>query len=704
MTVLYISNPFPIFLDKNGKALQNGYIYIGSANSNPETSPINVYFDAALTIPAPNPVRTINGYPSRNGTPAQLFTSENCSITVKGKQKNLVFNAALVYAQNSIAVTVESIADLRLVATGLDGLAISTLGYYSAGDGGSNQFYWDASSSETDNAATVVKPTATVGNGRWLALNPMDVTMRKWGCKGDGSTDDTARLQAAIDFCYNSHADEHPVVKVGIGRYSITQVNMRNHVRIVGENESTSHSDVALSLGYGSEFIQPAGTNLDMFLWNILDDGGAISDAGIEYCSIRGGWTGIGDATTTSGSAIKFDGCTPTQGVRIGNLLIANFAEDAVELTRHALPNTMYNIWGRKLGGFVLHVKTIDGRISHMFSADKIQGDFLVSGLIKVDESSFTGTNSGSAETYLFINCKHEIDSSATSTTAYSPNTFIFNDVDRAVVTLINCDTQPSNPLGGGTPDTNAVLKITGSKTPYFNIIGCRMGSSNAVSDYLVDDTVRGIKIGKRNRNARYLSPEYNLIVSHASTNIIEDTRQLNDDTGVMDGFARFKRDAAGKMQWSDGTTPPDANLYRAAEGRLVSDFGIQAKKLMARGGTQLQASDFALSAGWGNAASVAVDAVSASNHDQRFRIIVTCNGSGIAANPTVTLTFVDGIFASGQKWAVPPVAVCAMGSESTGAIAQISTGARSINTLVMRYNSTPSAGLTYVIDCVLIG
>jgi hypothetical protein len=58
--------------------------------------------------------------------------------------------------------------------------------------------------------------------------------------------------------------------------------------------------------------------------------------------------------------------------------------------------------------------------------------------------------------------------------------------------------------------------------------------------------------------------------------------------------------------KWSDGTAAPDSNFYRGAEGRQVSDFGIQAKKLMARGGTQLQASDFALSAGWGDAASVA--------------------------------------------------------------------------------------------------
>ena len=199
MTV-YISNPFPIFLDKNGHALENGYIYIGAANSNPETSPVSVYFDDALTIPAPNPVRTINGYPSRQGTPAQIFTASNCSITVKDKQKNLIFNAALVYAANSLAVNVATIADLKNIV-GMSNQKVSTLGYYSIGDGGANNFYYNSSSVDTDNGGTIIKPSSISGAGRWLAVNPDVCNIKQFGAKYDGSSNDTSYVTAAVAAC-----------------------------------------------------------------------------------------------------------------------------------------------------------------------------------------------------------------------------------------------------------------------------------------------------------------------------------------------------------------------------------------------------------------------------------------------------------------------------------------------------------------------
>ncbi len=88
-----IVSPFPFFTDTTGAPLEGGYIYIGQSNLNPQVAPVNVFFDAALTIPAPNPVRTVSGYPSRAGTPSNLFTSNNAySIVVRDKNMNLVFS------------------------------------------------------------------------------------------------------------------------------------------------------------------------------------------------------------------------------------------------------------------------------------------------------------------------------------------------------------------------------------------------------------------------------------------------------------------------------------------------------------------------------------------------------------------------------------------------------------------------------------
>jgi len=93
MTALSVKPPFPIFTDTAGQPLEDGFIYIGVANQDPVTNPITVYWDAALTIPATQPIRTLAGYPSRAGTPARLFAGVNYSIVVKNKNNALVYQS-----------------------------------------------------------------------------------------------------------------------------------------------------------------------------------------------------------------------------------------------------------------------------------------------------------------------------------------------------------------------------------------------------------------------------------------------------------------------------------------------------------------------------------------------------------------------------------------------------------------------------------
>lgn len=90
-----IVSPFPVFNDLDGTPLEAGYIYIGTANLNPEVSPINVFWDAALTVPAAQPIRTVGGYPSRNGSPGNLYVSPTTfSITVRNRNQAFVFSSA----------------------------------------------------------------------------------------------------------------------------------------------------------------------------------------------------------------------------------------------------------------------------------------------------------------------------------------------------------------------------------------------------------------------------------------------------------------------------------------------------------------------------------------------------------------------------------------------------------------------------------
>ena len=96
MTATYLQIPFPVFFDSNGDPLDNGYIYIGRPNENPRTDPIEVFFDAGLTEPAPQPLRTIRGRIDKRGSPANVYADlalpSQYSMTVLNKNQELVFS------------------------------------------------------------------------------------------------------------------------------------------------------------------------------------------------------------------------------------------------------------------------------------------------------------------------------------------------------------------------------------------------------------------------------------------------------------------------------------------------------------------------------------------------------------------------------------------------------------------------------------
>ena len=90
MSLNAIQNQISFFADVDGSPLDNGYIYFGVANQNPETNPITVYWDSAGTQPASQPIRTLNGLPSRNGTPAMVYSPSDYSCVVRNKKRALV--------------------------------------------------------------------------------------------------------------------------------------------------------------------------------------------------------------------------------------------------------------------------------------------------------------------------------------------------------------------------------------------------------------------------------------------------------------------------------------------------------------------------------------------------------------------------------------------------------------------------------------
>jgi hypothetical protein len=93
MAALSVQVPYPVFYDRAGAPLDNGNIYIGVANLDPVTNPLQVYYDEALTLTASQPLKTSNGYIYRNGTPTQLYVNAtDFSILVNDSKNLLVYN------------------------------------------------------------------------------------------------------------------------------------------------------------------------------------------------------------------------------------------------------------------------------------------------------------------------------------------------------------------------------------------------------------------------------------------------------------------------------------------------------------------------------------------------------------------------------------------------------------------------------------
>lgn len=139
--------PYRTIPDLDGRPLDAGYVYFGSRDENPETTPVTVYWDAAGTQPAAQPIRTSNGFMVRNGTPALVYVASDYSMTVRNRKRELVLYAPssakfvgqqvdeFTCTDGQTAFTLSSdsgTADDEFVVT-LDGLVLSSSDYSVSG-------------------------------------------------------------------------------------------------------------------------------------------------------------------------------------------------------------------------------------------------------------------------------------------------------------------------------------------------------------------------------------------------------------------------------------------------------------------------------------------------------------------------------------------------------------------------------------------
>lgn len=124
-----IGNPFPLFLDKAGRPLTGGKVYIGESGQDPQTHPLDAFFDTALSVAASQPINVIGGVMTNDGNPAMVYVDEdNYSIRVRDADGAEVFYlASAVFAQDQYQPLDSDLTAIAALSTTTYGRALLAL-------------------------------------------------------------------------------------------------------------------------------------------------------------------------------------------------------------------------------------------------------------------------------------------------------------------------------------------------------------------------------------------------------------------------------------------------------------------------------------------------------------------------------------------------------------------------------------------------
>ena len=357
MALTQVTGPYPIFTDLDGTPLDDGYLYIGAINDDPETNPIQVFWDANLTIPATQPIRTSNGYAYRNGTPALLYTGGEFSITIRNKRNEFVLYSPVGYGFDPAAVSASVVkndftgdgveVDFVLSASPSTKLATNVFinGVYQEKDSytlAGNTITFSVAPPLSSSIEIMTNETGVINSGNANDISytltasgatlqsvqsklEQYVSVKDFGAVGDGVADDTAAIQDAIDAFPNGVTIYFPR-----GTYRVTaQIVVNTKVSLLGDGIASENGTGASFRGATCILRDFTGSNATVAM-----NGDCCT---IDNIDVDGDGKGTGDQIQVWGSR-----------VRLGKVSTRNSGNDGVRIgkTNAGAFDTNSNFWG----------------------------------------------------------------------------------------------------------------------------------------------------------------------------------------------------------------------------------------------------------------------------------------------------------------------------------------------------------------------
>ncbi len=187
-----------------GRPVANGKLYVGIIDLDPEIpanqKQISIIQENGTPVQVAQPLSlSSGGVPVYNNSPATVTVTGDYSLKIVDKNDAQVYYIPNISTnEQDVPIVINTMSVLRTTEGTFSNQISILLGYNTIGDNGNGHFYWDSTSTETDNSGTIIKVTG-VDTGRWKRLQAEDSLNADWfGADSTGVLDSSSALTSAL--------------------------------------------------------------------------------------------------------------------------------------------------------------------------------------------------------------------------------------------------------------------------------------------------------------------------------------------------------------------------------------------------------------------------------------------------------------------------------------------------------------------------